>query len=150
MKKIVAALVLSLFVAAPALAANSVNVSGDLAKDGNLMIDIDWVIDTAMYPGQGRDAIHEKVYQDVWGAMLPKLVKKTSGYPVSFEKSNFTKLSEQKNVVTERADGSRVVEYKAKVKFYCPRAEAAAKSTGPTKKEVDKQLSYRFVREGKD
>lgn len=150
MKRYLMAVVLVVLFAAPVFAANSVNVSGDLARDGNLMIDIDWTIDSAKFPGQTRDQIHEKVYQDIWNAMLPKLVKKADGYPVSFNESNFNKLSEQKTTIQERADGTKVVAYTAKVKFVCPRAQAAANASGPSKKEMDKQLSYRFVREGKD
>ena len=150
MKKHIVAVILAVLFAVPAFAGNSVNVSGDLAKDGSLMIDIDWTIDSAKFPGQSKDAIHEKVYQAVWDAMLPKLVKKTSGYPVSFEKSNFSKLTEQSSLVEERVDGSKVVSYTAKVKFSCPRSDAVVKSSGSSKKEMDKQLSYRFVKEGKD
>ena len=150
MKRFLVAVTLSLFFAVSAFAANSVNVSGDLARDGSLLIDIDWTIDSAKFSGQTRDQIHEKVYQEVWNAMLPKLVKKTKGYPVSFKESNFTKLTEQKTLLQERPDGTRVVAYKSQVKFTCPRAAASAKAKSPTKKDVDRELSYRFVREGRD
>ena len=146
---VAAALVLA---ASGALAANSCNVSGDLAKDGNLTIDINWTIDTAKYRGESPDAIRGKVYDEIWKEVLPKLVKKSSGQAISYDKSRFTKLSEEKNVVEERADGTRVMAYKAKVRF------DAAPDAGATKekdekarqKNMDKEFHYRFVNEGRD
>lgn len=139
------------FFAASAQAANSVDVTGDLARDGNLMIDISWTIDTANYKGDTPAAIHDKVYQDVWRAMRPKLEKKMSGTSVVLDKSNFTKLSEQKQLVEQRADGTKVVVYSAKMKFIGPRVEGAspAPAEKPKKQSIE-DLSYRFVREGRD
>ena len=138
--------------AGSAVAANAVNVTGDLANDGNLMIDVNWTVDTAKYRGDTPDAVRKQVFEDIWKQTLPQLVKKTKGHPVSFEKANFSKLSEQKQLVETRADGTKVFAYSAKVKYTCPMQQGAA--TASSEKEVknnlEEQSHYRFVREGID
>ena len=147
---VAAALVLA---ASGALAANTCNVSGDLAKDGNLTIDVNWTIDTAKYRGESPDAIRGKVYDEIWKEVLPKLVKKSSGQAISYDKSRFTKLSEEKNLVEQRADGTKIVAYKAKVRFDAPMTAGATtekKDEKAQQKDMDEQFHYRFVNEGRD
>jgi hypothetical protein len=140
------------FAAAMAQAANSCSVSGDLAKDGNLTIDINWTIDTSKYPGASPDAIRGKVYDEIWKEVLPKLVKKSEGQSLSYDKSRFTKVSEEKSLVEERADGTKVMAYKAKVRFDGANggAATAGKSEKDRQKDMDEQFHYRFVNEGRD
>jgi hypothetical protein len=140
--------------AASAWAANSCNVTGDLAKDGNLLIDVSWTIDTAKYKNQSPEAIRESVYQEIWKDVLPKLVKKSSGVAVSYEKSQFTKVAEEKNVIEQRPDGTKVYSYKAKVRFNAGSAAGASAAPEQSEKErannFDRNLHYRFVNEGRD
>ena len=141
-----------ILVAGSAAAANAVNVTGDLAQDGNLMIDVDWTVDTAKYRGETPDAVRKQVFEDVWKETLPKLVKKTKGHPVSFEKANFSKVSERKELVKTRADGTEVFAYTARVKYTCPMQQGVAPVTSEKelKQQHEQQSHYRFVREGID
>lgn len=153
MKRFMLAAVLILLSTATVFASNSVEVNGDPQRDGFLMINVDWNIDTAKYKGLSQDEIHERVYQDVWKVTRPKLVKATEGYAVSFEKSNFQKTWEEKRVIEQRPDGTKLISYKSSVKFLCPKGEAASEtkqSSSDRDDSFEKQYHYQFVREGRD
>jgi hypothetical protein len=126
---------------------NKVKVMGDLTRDGYLTIDVDWMVDSAKYSGATNDVVRQKVREEIWEKLLPQLVKKTSGYPVSYDKSNFTKLSENIKLIEQRPDGTTLDEVKIKVRFYCPRHAGPAKNVQQaSKKKTDEELKYRFVR----
>jgi hypothetical protein len=146
------AVLLLLAGAAPALAANACRVNGDLAKDGNLMIDVSWTIDTAKYKGQTQEQIREAVYHEVWKNLKPQLAKKSAGLPVSYDRSQFTKVSEEKNLVEQRPDGTKVFDYKARVRFnYASAPDAKPEpSEKAAQDNMEKEWHYRFVNEGRD
>ncbi len=130
-------------------AANTAKVTGDIGRDGYLTIDLDWMVDTANYPGMTNDVIRKKVREKMWEKILPELVKKTSGYPVNYDKSNFTKVSENIKLVEKRPNGTNLSDVKIKVHFYCPRyagkGATVNQATHQTKMEDD-DVKYRFVR----
>ncbi len=146
--------VIALAIAAQAFAApsRSCKVTGDAAKSGVLMIDINWTVDTAQYPGESTQSIRKKVGDDIWKDLLPELVKKTSGFAVSYDKSNFTRVSETSKLIEERPDGSKVYSYNTKVQFNCAQSGDAAPvaSEKERKSKMDDEFHYRFVREGFD
>ena len=82
---ILAGLLALALVGTASAAKKNVNVTGDLTRDGFLTVDIDWTVDTAKYPGKDQMAIREAVRGEMWEKMLPQLVNKTHGKPVSFE-----------------------------------------------------------------
>ena len=126
---------------------DKVKVTGDLVKNGYLTIDVDWMVDSAKYSGATNDVVRQKIREEIWEKMLPQLVKKTSGYPVSYDKSNFTKISENIKLIKQRPDGTTLDEVKIKVRFYCPRYAGTEKATKkPTEEKMDKEFKYRFVR----
>lgn len=119
MKKIrvfVMAVLIACF-ALPALAGNTVKVTGDVKKDGRLLIDVNWDIDTAKFPGMTRDQIREKVMADIREKTLPKLVDATQGHPVSFEKCNFHVINEQSTLKSMREDGTKQYVLTLKIQF---------------------------------
>lgn len=143
--------VLGLLLVAGSALANTVNVTGDLIKDGNLMLNVDWTVDTANYKGMKSDAIRKQVYEEIWKETLPQLAKKTNGVAVTYDKGNFTKVSELKELLQARDDGSRVTRYTAKVKFEAPITQGGnAKSEQDHQATMEKQYHYRFIREGID
>jgi hypothetical protein len=134
MKKIrvlVMAALISCF-ALPALAGNTVKVTGDVKKDGRLLIDVNWDIDTAKYPGMTRDQIREKVMADIREKTLPKLVDATQGHPVSFDKCNFHVINEQSNLREIRPDGTKRYTLDLKIQFNAT-SDAALMPTITTK-----------------
>ena len=130
----------------------SVKVSGDAARDGYLMIDINWTIDTAQYPGELWKTIRDKVADEVWKEVLPQLAKKTSGLSISYDRSNFTPVSDTAKLVEQRGDGSRVYAKHCLVRFNCVRDDTQA-PVETEKAHVDKMhdtYHERFVHEGYD
>ena len=126
---------------------NKVKVTGDLVKDGYLTINVDWVVDSAKYSGATNDVVRQKIREEIWEKLLPQLVKKTSGYPVSYDKSNFTKVSENIKLIKQRPDGTTLDDVKIEVRFYCPRYAGTEKNMKKSnEKEMDQEFKYRFVR----
>jgi hypothetical protein len=116
----------------PALAmANSVDVKGNLQRDGYLTLEFDWTVDTRDYPGQNRAQIEKKVHGDMYDMMLPKLVSATRGTPCSFDRSSFQMLGDNAKLVKERSDGTKVYAIKTSVRFNAP-AEPSAPSSQRT------------------
>jgi hypothetical protein len=110
-------------IALPAMAAvkpagtNTVNVTGNIAKTGYLMIDINWRVDTAKYPGFTRDAIRDKVRDEMKSTVLGKVEPATAGLDISYERSAFTILKEYHDLLETRPDGTKVYALKYQVKF---------------------------------
>ena len=148
----VAAVVAVLLVAQVCAAAGTTKVSGDVARDGYLMVDVNWTIDTAQYPGESSASIREKVAADVWKQVLPQIVQKTSGITISYDRSAFIPLSTTTTLVEQRADGTRVYSKHCLVRFNCVRddARAVVEGTKERTKKMDSEFHYRFVREGID
>lgn len=115
-KVLVMAAIIACF-ALPALAGNTVKVTGDVKKDGRLLIDVKWDIDTAKFPGMTRDQIREKVMADIREKTLPKVVDATQGHPVSFDKCNFHVISEQSTLKNARENGTKQYVLDLKVQF---------------------------------
>ncbi len=138
MRIINAALVAIMVVAfaLPAMAKNNVVVQGDLQKDGFLTINLDWQVDTKKYKGMPRNEIRAKVKEDMYKETLPKLVKKTEGMAVSFDKSNFQKQSENIKLVQTRKDGSEVFDIDMVVRFTAPCHVAQAGEETVSKKRT--------------
>jgi len=111
--------------------ANRVNVKGDILKEGKLLIDVDWTVDSSKYQGLSRDAIRQKVQDEMWGQILPKLVDATKGFPVSFDKSNFILVKEYTDLVKKRTDGSKLYSMKVQVEFITTTAQGASQPTFP-------------------
>ncbi len=138
-----------LLLATTALAKNTTNVTGDLGQDGYLTITLDWQVDSARYPGMDEPQVREKVRQEMWKELLPKLVQKTSGYPVSYDDAQFSKVKEVNTLVKRRPDGSEVYDVDLVVRFYCPRYSGtytAPKNTQEHSQKMDEKLQYRYVR----
>lgn len=153
MKRIfgVVAVAVLVLASSAAWASNKVDVTGDLAKDGNLMIDVNWTIDTAKYKGASQEEVRKQVFEQIWKQTRPQLVKKTKGMVTSYDRGDFTKLSENKQLVKERPDGTKIYDYSARVKFQCPTASGGAMvSSKDADTKVEKEYHYRFVREGID
>ncbi len=130
----VAVLVVAL--AVPALAKNRVDVSGDMIRDGYLMIDIDWKVDTRRYKGVPRGELRDRVKADIYKEVLPELVEKTEGLAVSFDKGNFTKLNENVKLVETRKDGSEVFDVDMTYRFGAPCHVAQAGEPTVSKKNT--------------
>lgn len=129
MFKIVPAMVLILMFAVPALAKNTVNVKGDFPRDRQLTIDVDWTVDMAKYKGLTRDQVRQRVRQDIWKKMHPKLTSATKGYDVSYERCNFDILSERTDLMRTRSNGYNLYSLKMAIRFNAPNATY----TQPTK-----------------
>lgn len=137
MKKIFAAAIVTVatFFAGHLIAANSVNVSGDLAVDGYLTIDINWMVDTAKYTGAAKDDIRKQVHDDIWEAVMPKLAR--YGNAISkCSTTNFTKVAEQKKLLKSRKNGTKVYDYVATMRFECVQKLARPMEGGPTNPEA--------------
>ncbi|MBN1282717.1 MAG: hypothetical protein JXA24_02955 [Proteobacteria bacterium] len=118
--------------AMPAMAsANSVDVTGDIRRDGYLTINLDWDVDTRDYPGLKPAAMKEKVHDQMYNAMLPKLVAATQGVSVSFDKCQFTTMDHKKTLIKERKDGTKVFDLNYTVRFNAPYAESVASTPPP-------------------
>lgn len=128
MKKIwvIGSVLFVIFSATSSFAANSVNISGNLKMDGYLTIDINWVVDTAKYPV--KESIRQKVYDEIWGAVMPKLVK-NMGEPAKCAQTKFTKLFENKKLLKQRPDGSKVYDYSTTIRFDCSMGVVQEKGT---------------------
>ena len=106
--------------AVPAIAGNSTNVQGDLLRDGFLTINLDWEVDTRKYKGVPRSELRERVLDNMYKETLPKLVNKTKGLAVSYDKSNFTKVNENVRLVQTRKDGTKVFDVNMIYRFDAP------------------------------
>lgn len=120
MKKLlmIASVFLLTLSASVSFAANTVNITGNLKMDGYLMINIKWTVDTAKYAVVDREALQQKVYDEIWDAVMPKLAQNL-GEPGKCRQSKFTKVSEQKKLVEQRKNGTKVYSYDATMKFEC-------------------------------
>ena len=126
------AMVLLIALAVPVLAfANTVDVSGDIRQDGYLTINLDWDVDTRNYPGLKTKEIRAKVSDQMYDAMIPKLVKATKGIAVSFDKCQFTTMDHKKTLIKERKDGTKVFDLNYTVRFNAPYAESVASTPPP-------------------
>ena len=131
--------VLIIAFALPAIAKNNVVVQGDLLRDGFLTINVDWKVDTRKYKGIPKGEIRGHVRNEMYKKILTKLAKKTDGLAVSYDKSNFTKLSENVKLVQKRKDGSRVFDIDMTVQFDAPCHTATAGRTTTPKKQTQSQ-----------
>jgi hypothetical protein len=125
--------------ALPAIAKNDVVVQGDLLRDGFLTINLDWQVDTKRYKGVPRGELRERVKEDMYKEALPQLVKKTDGLAVSYDKSNFTKLSENVKLVKTRNDGTEVYDVDMTYRFSAPCQAAMASQTKTHKQPTQDQ-----------
>lgn len=129
--------VLIVALATPAIAGNSTVVQGDLLRDGFLTINLDWQVDTKKYRGVPRGELRERVLNEMYKETLPKLVDKTQGLAVSYDKSNFTKLSENVRLVKTRKDGTEVFDVDMTYRFAAPCQASTAQVTSTKKQEQD-------------
>lgn len=97
--------------------ANTVKVTGDLQKDGKLMIDIDWKVDTSKYPKLSRDVVQSKVREEIREQVLPKIVDATKGAPIALGKSHFTVIKETQDLLKSNPDGTKVIALKMTVEY---------------------------------
>ena len=140
MKKTLLAVVLAVCFALPAMAkSNSVNVAGDIVKDGKLTINVDWTIDSSKYPGLSREAIRDKVRQDIRDQVVPKIIAAAQGIAVSFDQSNFSLIKENTTLLQTRPDGSKIYTMNMQMEFNAPvqaapaAAQPAAAAPAPVK-----------------
>lgn len=121
MKKTLLAVVLAVCFALPAMAKpNTVNVTGDIVKDGKLMINVDWTIDSSKYPGLTREAIRQKVRQEIRSQVIPKIAAAAQGIAVSFEQCNFTLLKENTELLERRPNGTKIYAFNMQMEFSAP------------------------------
>lgn len=97
--------------------ANAVKVTGDLQKDGKLLIDVDWKVDTSKYTKLSRDAMRNKVREEIREQVLPKIVDATKGAPVALGKSHFTVIKETQDLLKSNPDGTKVIALKMTVEY---------------------------------
>lgn len=144
---IICAAVAMVFSATVLFAANTTKVSGNAARDGYLIIDVRWAVDTAKYPGATKEAIYEKVYEDIWQDVVPKLAAKAGSF--SSCKGAFSRLSEDKKLVKQRADGSKIFDYSAQIRFDCSSAGQGKpeNAEGTSFETFDKGYHDGFTRE---
>ncbi|MFA4875019.1 MAG: hypothetical protein WC956_08065 [bacterium] len=145
--RVVLAVVLLLAFAFPAMAAkgkvakgetNTVAITGDIVKDGHLILDISWMIDTAKYPGMSRDDIRKKVRQEMWDTVLANIEANTKGMDLSYDRSTFSTIQEHHDLVQTRANGTKLYSLKLKVEFTAepaPKAPPAAVAPAPAPKK---------------
>lgn len=98
-------------------AKNKVDIVGSLAKDSQLIINLDWTVDTANYKPDQKQNVRQLVREEMWKAMLPKLVDKTAGTPVSFSSEHFVKQSENVTLLQQRPNGTDIYSVKVQVVF---------------------------------
>jgi len=125
-KVLIAVAILTCFALAGTAQANTVKVSGDIQKEGKLLVDVDWSVDSSRYPGMSRDAVRQKIHDEIWDQMLPKIIDAAKGASVSFDKSNFVLIKEYTDLVQRRPDGSKLYTLKVQVEFNVPVAQTAA------------------------
>lgn len=113
---------------------NSVNVAGDIVKDGKLTINVDWTIDSSKYPGLSREAIRQKVRQEIRDQVIPKVIAAAQGIAVSFEQSNFNLVKENTTLLETRPNGTKVYAMNMQLEFNAPvqAAPAAAQTVAAT------------------
>lgn len=137
--KVLSVLVLFVCFALPVTAkTNSVTLSGDLAKDNRLVIDVDWTVDSAKYPGMTREQIMEKVQDEVWDKVFPKIVKATKDIGVPIENSNFVLVSEHDNLIQKRPNGTKLYSVKIQIEYTPGQASAAAAVPASAPKKAPK------------
>lgn len=145
-KVLIAVAMLACFVLSATAMANTIKVSGNIQKEGKLTIDIDWSYDTAKYAGVPRNAIRQKVRDEIWDQMLPKIVDSTKGIPLSFDRSNFTTIKEYRDLVQKRTDGTKIYALKLKIEFNAPTEStspeqvAQPKAAAPIKAAKEKPM----------
>ncbi len=154
MKTIRTFIVLALVIgfALPAFAANTVDVTGNIQKNGFLTIDLDWTVQ--VNPATPRAERRKQVRDEMWNAILPKLVEKTYGYPVSFNECQFMIEQENVKLVKTLPNGNEVRNLKIKVRFNAtPQSNANAVQTAKQmsketyQEEFQKQLRPTFAKE---
>ena len=149
MKKILVfslAIIVTLIFTVQVQASNSVKITGDILKNQCLTIDVNWTADTANSKGMQLRQSREKMYDKMWEKILPKLVEKTKGYPMSFDHSQFILVSEKTQLQNERSNGTFVYNVKLKLKFACGRTSGQTGVTTQTytEKQLDDEFKYRF------
>lgn len=125
--------------ALPAIAKNDVVIQGDMLRDGFLTINLDWEVDTKKYRNIPRSDLRQRVKEDMYKEVLPQLVKKTEGLAVSYDRSNFTKLSENVKLVKTRNDGTEVYDVDMTYRFSAPCQAAMASQTKSHKEPTQEQ-----------
>ena len=135
----------TLFITSAAFADGTVSVAGDISKSQCLTIDVDWTADTSGYKSMDLSQAREVMYDKMWEKILPKLVAKTRGYPISYDDSQFVLINENTRLLTERPDGSFIYKIKLKMKFACgTRPKGAKPMRRHSTAVVDKEFKYRF------
>jgi len=131
-----------------AIAGGTVRFSGNLSNKQCIVINLDWMLDTAEYHVKNLRDARDAMYDNMWKKILPGLVERTKGYPISYDKSEFTLISENDRLVSARADGSLLYHIRIKVKFGCSLSDSLTgkKKIYNNKKDIDTQFHYRFRR----
>ena len=117
---------------------NSVTVTGDMAKDGHVVVTINWFIDSAKYPGMNRAAVRAKVKNEIWEEMDDVLIGLTKNMNISYDSQNFTVLKEYQDLVEKRPNGTKLYAFKAEVQFDAAPAAPAAVAAAPAPKKESK------------
>jgi len=125
--------------ALPALAKNNVVIQGDMLRDGFLTINLDWQVDTKNYKNVPREEVRRRVKTDMYNKVVPELTKKTQGLAVSYDRSNFTKLSENVKLVQTRNDGTEIYDIDATYRFAAPCQQAMVTETKQHKEPTQDQ-----------
>lgn len=131
MKKL---LMVALFVclALPALALeNTVDVSGDVVKDGKLTIDVDWQIDSAKYPNMSREQMRDMVRQDIKKDVVKKVNKALQNSGITIDASKFTVVKETTEVMQARPNGTKVYDIDMLIEFAAQPTPATASAPAP-------------------
>jgi len=146
MKRISTILVVAMILAVsvPALAKKSVDIQGNLERDGYLMIDIDWTVDTKRYRNVTPEVRKETVRKEIYNKVVSQLERKTKGLHVSFDKSNFTILKENVTLAKERTDGTQVLDVDVTVRFNAPCQAAAPGRTTSSRKATRENEGYLY------
>ncbi len=148
MKKLLLAIVLVLcFVATGMAKSNQVNVTGDMIKDGKLTVEVDWTIDTAKYPGMSREAIRDKVRQDIKNQVVSKITAAAEGMAISLDQSNFHLVSENQKLIETRPNGTKLYDYDMQIQFTAsaqPQPAPAAAPAPAKKPRYEDALNQRW------
>lgn len=112
---------------------NQVNVTGNIVKDGKLMVDVDWQIDSAKYPGMSREAMRDMVRQDIKKDVVQKVNKAIQNSGITVDSSNFTVVKETTEVIQTRPNGTKLFDIDMLIEFAAQPAPVAAspKKTAP-------------------
>jgi len=136
---------LFLCLALPAMAkTNSVDVAGDIVKDGKYTIDVDWTFDSAKYPGLSREAMRDKVRQDIKAQVISKVTQALQNSGISVDQSNFAVIKETTEVVQTRADGSKLYSIDMQIEFASTAPVASAKPAPAKKPRYEDALNQRW------